>query len=105
MTDRTREDEWFQKFEQEMIRDARRKREQAISADADEEAEKARQLHWMRCPKCGQELTPQDLQGITVDRCSRCEGIFFDRGELDELLFKKAEDRRGVFRRLAGLIS
>ncbi len=105
MSTKTREDEWFQSFEQEMIRDAKRRREQATKEADNKEAEEQRKLHYMHCPKCGSELTSLDLEGITVDKCPRCEGIFFDRGELDELLLKKAEERRGVFRRLAGILS
>jgi len=105
MSTKTREDEWFQNFEQEMIRDAKRRRKQVAKAALSKEAEELRELHFMHCPKCGSTLNSLDLEGITVDKCPQCEGIFFDRGELDELLLKKAEERRGVFRRLAGLLS
>ena len=47
------------------------------------------------------ELTldsPSD--GVTIDRCSHCEGIFFDAGELDQVLLKHDADRRGFFRKL-----
>lgn len=59
----------------------------------------------MKCLKCGMELKELDLEGIVVDKCGSCEGVFFDRGELDELLLKKSEERKGIFRKLAGLIS
>ena len=104
MSEKAREDEWFQKFEQEMIRDAKRRRELAAAAQQTEEAERLKALHWMKCPKCGRDMQTLALEGLTVDKCTGCEGLFFDRGELDDLLLKKAEERRGIFRRLSGLI-
>ena len=38
------------------------------------------------CPVCGIALSEQSLHGETVDRCERCDGIFFDSGELESLL-------------------
>ena len=105
MSERSREDEWFQKFEEELIRDARRKREASLDQARSEEAAKLKELHWMRCPKCGHEMATLTLEGLCVDKCTVCEGIFFDRGELDELLLKRSHERRGIFRKLAGLIS
>ena len=31
------------------------------------------------------------------------EGLFFDKGEMDTLLLKRSEERRGFFRSLTGL--
>jgi Zn-finger nucleic acid-binding protein len=53
----------------------------------------------MKCPKCGHDLATEDLEGIEVDRCTFCEGVFMDAGELDALFLKKT-DRQGFFRRL-----
>jgi uncharacterized protein with PIN domain len=33
--------------------------------------------HWMRCPKCSGALVEESLSLITVDKCQKCEGIFF----------------------------
>lgn len=44
------------------------------------------------CPKCRKELMrAETFQGIEVDRCPVCKGIFFDRGELQALLSKGGE--------------
>ena len=40
-------------------------------------------LHHMRCPKCGLELIEIDYKGIKVDKCSECEGVWLDSGELE----------------------
>lgn len=38
------------------------------------------------CPKCGSEMRSYERNGITVDQCSGCKGIFLDRGELEHLV-------------------
>ncbi len=53
---------------------------------AEEEKTRLRELHHMKCPKCGMELLSLDYKGITVDRCSGCEGLYLDKGELEAIL-------------------
>ncbi len=44
----------------------------------------------MNCPKCRTEpMKPESYEGIEVDRCQACKGLFFDRGELKGMLGKK----------------
>ena len=50
-----------------------------------EEKEHLKKLHFMRCPKCGMELIEIDYKGIKVDKCSECEGIWLDAGELEAI--------------------
>jgi hypothetical protein len=52
-----------------------------------EEGEKARlqELHFMKCPKCGQDLIEVDFHKIKVDKCSGCDGIWLDAGEFDQV--------------------
>lgn len=41
----------------------------------------------MQCPLCRDEvLEPHVRNGVEVDRCSRCRGIWLDRGEIDKLV-------------------
>ena len=49
----------------------------------EEERNKLKELHYMRCPKCGMELIGIDYKGIEVDKCSECGGIWLDAGELE----------------------
>jgi hypothetical protein len=49
----------------------------------EEEKKRLVALHQMRCPKCGLELIEIDYKGIKVDKCSECEGIWLDAGELE----------------------
>ena len=39
----------------------------------------------MLCPKCKRYMKPIVFEGVEVDRCTHCYGIWFDRNELDEL--------------------
>lgn len=108
MLDRSAEAIWAKKVEQEQIEKIRAEREARIREhEKHEAAEKRRQLkeaHWMCCPKCGHPMEEKDLSSIKVDICSFCEGIFFDRGELEELLIsEKAQGRRNFFSRLLKL--
>jgi uncharacterized protein len=34
-----------------------------------------------------------DRQGVEVDHCPRCRGVWLDRGELDKLIERAADDR------------
>jgi Zn-finger nucleic acid-binding protein len=40
----------------------------------------------MNCPKCQTTLMMTDRQGIEIDFCSQCRGVWLDRGELDKLI-------------------
>lgn len=68
----------------------------------DEEKKKLKELHFMRCPKCGMDLIEIDYKGIKVDKCSECEGIWLDAGELEAVskMEKTGLDKLfGVFRK------
>jgi Zn-finger nucleic acid-binding protein len=43
------------------------------------------------CPKDGQTMTRLDADGVAVDRCPDCGGIWLDLGELRELLDRDPE--------------
>lgn len=38
------------------------------------------------CPVCTVELRLADRQGIEIDYCPQCRGIWLDRGELEKLI-------------------
>ena len=39
----------------------------------------------MKCPKCHSDLMISDRQGIEIDFCPQCRGVWLDRGELDKI--------------------
>ena len=53
---------------------------------AEAEKQKAKELHRMKCPKCGMNLVEIDYKSIKVDRCSACEGLWLDSGELAQII-------------------
>ena len=41
----------------------------------------------MNCPACVSEsLVMSERQGIEIDYCSKCRGVWLDRGELDKII-------------------
>ena len=40
----------------------------------------------LTCPKCGGQMRSYERNGVTVDQCTECRGIFLDRGELERLI-------------------
>lgn len=45
----------------------------------------------MKCPKCDIVLSITDRQGIEIDYCPQCRGVWLDRGELDKIIERTAE--------------
>lgn len=44
----------------------------------------------MKCPNCDVALAITDRQGIEIDYCPQCRGVWLDRGELDKLIERSA---------------
>lgn len=40
----------------------------------------------MKCPRCQVDLMISDRQGVEIDFCSQCRGVWLDRGELDKVI-------------------
>jgi len=40
----------------------------------------------MTCPKCGGDMRRYERNGVDIDQCTECRGIFLDRGELERLV-------------------
>lgn len=107
-SDRNREDDWFRQNEKDLLEaaaKARQKREAERAArETVEQREQLKKAHWMKCPKCGHDLREQDFEGVMIDRCSHCEGLFFDANELEQLfLARSGEQRRSFMRRILGI--
>ncbi len=43
----------------------------------------------MKCPKCDLDMSPKKFDGVEVDRCFGCGGIYVDKGEMEQLENKK----------------
>ena len=44
----------------------------------------------MHCPVCRVPLSMSDRQGIEIDSCPQCRGVWLDRGELDKIIERSA---------------
>lgn len=50
----------------------------------------------MDCPTDGTTLLMSERQGIEIDYCPQCRGIWLDRGELDKLLERAKAEFEGM---------
>jgi Zn-finger nucleic acid-binding protein len=44
----------------------------------------------MKCPICEVDLMMTDRQGVEIDYCPKCRGVWLDRGELDKIVEKSS---------------
>lgn len=44
----------------------------------------------MNCPNCNETLVMTDRQGVEIDYCPKCRGVWLDRGELDKIIERSA---------------
>ena len=92
---RKQEDEYFARIEFEKRRKVLEEKQKSMKKD---EKRQLKEQHWMHCPKCGMQMVEISFEGIKVDKCSECLGIFFDDGEVDQLI---AKNKPGFLSRMA----
>ncbi len=46
----------------------------------------------MNCPVCSVQLMMADRQGVEINYCPKCRGVWIDRGGLDKII-----DRAGAY--------
>jgi uncharacterized protein len=73
------EDEYYARMEFERRKKIEDEKHRSL---AESEMKRLKELHYMRCPKCGMELIEIAYKGIKIDECSACQGIWLDAGEL-----------------------
>ena len=44
------------------------------------------------CPVCRVSLVMSERQGVEIDYCPQCRGVWLDRGELDKIIERSAQD-------------
>ena len=76
------EDEYFAREEA-----AKREREAIERARQMQQAEQEalKQLHYMKCPKCGFDLQETVFRGVMIDKCYHCHGVWLDEKEVEQL--------------------
>lgn len=48
--------------------------------------------HGLLCPACRVDLVMSERQGIEIDYCPKCRGVWLDRGELDKIIERSASE-------------
>lgn len=51
----------------------------------------------MNCPNCNVPLVMSVKQGVEIDYCPQCRGIWLDRGELNKIIELVASDVQNEF--------
>ena len=46
----------------------------------------------MKCPADGTVLAMSERRGVEIDYCPQCRGVWLDRGELDKLIERAADE-------------
>lgn len=46
----------------------------------------------MKCPVCNIDLVMSDRQGVEIDYCPQCRGVWLDRGELDKIIERSNQE-------------
>ena len=92
-----KEDEYFLKLDMEKIKDLRQELDENRKQDTDQQHAKP---HWMKCPKCGSQLEEVNYDGVMIDRCTQCMGIWLDKGELELLTQGQSQLSKGFLQKL-----
>jgi ribosomal protein S27AE len=77
------EEEYFARLEFERRKQALAEQQPPADVEATQQQAAVTQF---RCPKCGASLVATHYKGIEIDKCSRCQGIWLDSGELERML-------------------
>lgn len=86
--EKAEEDRYFAKRDQEALERLRR---QQAAAGNQATADATR----MRCPKDGAALATQEREGVSVDGCPACHGVWLDAGELETLAQRERDSWLG----------
>ncbi|MFF5384199.1 zf-TFIIB domain-containing protein [Pedobacter suwonensis] len=45
----------------------------------------------MKCPHCNETLVMSERQGVEIDYCPNCRGVWLDKGELDKIIERTSD--------------
>ena len=92
---------WLDKGELQAIEKGMTKNTQQLRVEAHKElkVEQERAVVILSCcPKCQEgQIFEKTMDGVRVDYCNKCHGLYFDHGELKEIM---ANREQGFFRQL-----
>ncbi len=81
------EDEYFARQNADMIKEMRAK------LDADRQRAAKEKAH-LKCPRCAVPLVEKETNHVKMDACPKCDGMWLDAGELEQL--QRVNRERGV---------
>ena len=55
----------------------------------------SQQAAGLLCPACRVNLVMSERNGVEIDYCPQCRGVWLDRGELDKILDRAASEFQG----------
>jgi ribosomal protein L37AE/L43A len=70
------EDEYFAKLDADLMKERRARLDM-------ERVQQERTSHYNKCPRCGCDLEEREHNGVKIDQCSECAGMWLDAGELE----------------------
>ncbi|MEE4353802.1 MAG: zf-TFIIB domain-containing protein [Desulfatiglans sp.] len=95
----SREDEYFLRMDAQKID---KMRADLDKTRGEESRQKRKETHWMKCPKCGADLSEVNYQNVMIDTCNECKGIWLDHGELELLAKGEARFSKRLLNRVFG---
>ena len=49
----------------------------------------------MKCPNCDETLVMSNREGVEIDYCPKCRGVWLDKGELDKIIERSSQYESG----------
>ncbi|MFA4985783.1 MAG: zf-TFIIB domain-containing protein [Candidatus Brocadiia bacterium] len=78
------------------LEEEKKRREKLAAKKLEEEQKQKLNACFMHCPKCATVLKTITIEGLEIDECPQCKGIWFDVGEL-EMYQKMTEEKKKSF--------
>ncbi|MEA2626667.1 MAG: uncharacterized protein QOD06_2712 [Candidatus Binatota bacterium] len=76
--ERAEEDRFFAQRDRDLLEKLRR-------SSSEQEESTIQELARSRCPRCGTRLVAKQVDGVEIDECPSCSGVWLDKGELEAL--------------------
>lgn len=77
------ENEYFELEDIEKLHKIRVKKE---SEENEKKMANEKEIHFMKCSRCGQNLTHSKFGFVSIDKCNNCEAIVISKDELEKFL-------------------
>lgn len=52
----------------------------------------------MKCPACDELLVMTERQGVEIDYCPVCRGVWLDKGELDKIIERSGREQSSSYK-------